>query len=29
VPFVKAFIKNADIVNKKIVITVIGGLLWK
>ena len=27
VPFVKAFIKNVDIVNKKIVINVIGGLL--
>ena len=27
VPFVKAFIKNVDILNKKIVINVIGGLL--
>ena len=27
VPFVKAFIKNVDIINKKIVINVIGGLL--
>ena len=27
VPFVKAFIKNVDIVNKRIVINVIGGLL--
>ena len=27
VPFVKAFIKNVDIVNKKIVINVIGGML--
>ena len=29
VPFVKAFIKSVDIENKKIVINVIGGLLWK
>ena len=29
VPFVKAFIKKVDIENKKIVINVIGGLLWR
>ena len=29
VPFVKAFIKQVDIENKKIFINVIGGLLWK
>lgn len=29
VPFVKAFIKNVDLENKKIVIHVLEGLLWK